>query len=63
MESDPVTSPHFFLRGLIILVILAGTLARATGMSINRLLGRKYDVINAQSFHKIWSFLANKTPE
>jgi 4-hydroxybenzoate polyprenyltransferase len=31
---------------IIILVILAGTLARATGMSINRLLGRKYDVIN-----------------
>ena len=31
---------------IIILVILAGTLARATGMSINRLLGKKYDVIN-----------------
>ena len=31
---------------VIVLVILAGTLARATGMSINRLLGRKYDIIN-----------------
>ena len=31
---------------VVILVVLAGTLARATGMSINRILGRKYDAIN-----------------
>jgi 4-hydroxybenzoate polyprenyltransferase len=40
---------------IILLVILAGTLARATGMSINRLLGRKYDIINPRK--KNWGLV------
>ncbi|MGP6207800.1 UbiA-like polyprenyltransferase [Cuniculiplasma sp. SKW3] len=31
---------------ILILVLLAGTLARASGMAINRVLGRRYDLIN-----------------
>ncbi|EQB66690.1 MAG: prenyltransferase [Thermoplasmatales archaeon E-plasma] len=48
---------------VLILVILAGSFARATGMSINRILGRKYDIINPRK--KDWalvkgSFTVNK---
>lgn len=43
---------------VIILVILAGTLARATGMSINRIMGRKYDVTNPRK--KTWGMVTGK---
>ncbi len=40
---------------IILLVIFAGTLARATGMSINRIIGKKYDVINPRK--KNWGLV------
>jgi putative 4-hydroxybenzoate polyprenyltransferase len=43
---------------VIILVILAGTLARATGMSINRIMGKKYDVSNPRK--KQWGMVTGR---
>ncbi|MGP6293244.1 UbiA-like polyprenyltransferase [Caldiplasma sukawensis] len=41
----------------LILVLFAGSLARAAGMSINRILGRKYDIINPRK--KNWALVNN----
>ena len=43
---------------VLILVLLAGTLARASGMSINRVLGRKYDMINPRK--RDWGLVNGK---
>ncbi|QRF75530.1 prenyltransferase [Thermoplasmatales archaeon] len=50
LASGPV-----FLPVKYILILLAATTARATGMSINRLLGRRYDEINPRK--KQWSLV------
>lgn len=44
-----------FLPVKYVLILVAATTARATGMSINRLLGRRYDVINPRK--KQWSLV------
>jgi 4-hydroxybenzoate octaprenyltransferase (EC 2.5.1.-) len=48
---------HFYPVKLI-LIFLATTSARATGMSINRLEGRKYDVTNPRK--KDWLLVKDK---
>ena len=50
LASGPVFLPLKYT-----LILLAATTARATGMSINRLIGRKYDVINPRK--KQWSLV------
>jgi 4-hydroxybenzoate polyprenyltransferase len=50
LASGPV-----FLPLKYVLILLAATTARATGMSINRLIGRKYDIINPRK--KQWSLV------
>ncbi|MHB8360832.1 MAG: UbiA-like polyprenyltransferase [Thermoplasmataceae archaeon] len=40
---------------VLILVIAAGSLARATGMSINRIMGRRYDITNPRK--KEWALV------
>lgn len=43
---------------IVVLVLMAGTLARASGMAINRVIGKKYDVINPRK--KNWSLVTGK---
>lgn len=43
-----------------ILILLAGTFARATGMSINRIEGRKFDLINPRK--KEWALVRGTIP-
>ncbi len=43
---------------VFVLVILAGTLARDTGMSINRIIGKKYDVTNPRK--KQWGMVTGR---